>query len=74
MVHDALQGMEEKGTSPEKSWMDALKEASGSAFLGTFSKFQMKPFTDVCYATFSGGRDCTRHNISMLIMPVNDVK
>ena len=35
MVHDALREMEEKGISPEKPWMDALKEASGSAFLGT---------------------------------------
>ena len=74
MVHDALQEMEEKGTLPEKSWMDALKDASGSAFLGTFSKFQMKPFTDVCHATSSGSRDCTRHNISMLIILVNNVK
>ena len=74
MVHDALQEMEEKGTLPEKSWMDALKDASGSAFLGTFSKFQMKPFTDACYATSSGSRDCTRHNISMLIILVNNVK
>jgi len=34
MVHDALREMEEKGMSPEQSWMDTLKEASGSAFLG----------------------------------------
>ncbi|KAF8549589.1 cytochrome P450 [Imleria badia] len=33
MVHDALQEMEEKGTSPEQSWMDDLKGASGTAFL-----------------------------------------
>ncbi|KAF8548647.1 hypothetical protein OG21DRAFT_1500901 [Imleria badia] len=35
MVHDALQQMEEKGMSPEqsRSWMDHLKEASGTAFL-----------------------------------------
>jgi len=33
MVHDALREMEEKGISPEKSWMVALKEASGTAFL-----------------------------------------
>lgn len=35
MVHDALRGMEDKGISPEQLWMDGLKEASGSAFLGT---------------------------------------
>ena len=34
MVHDALREMEEKGISPEKSWMVALKEASGTVFLG----------------------------------------
>jgi len=33
MVHDALREMEEKGISPEKSWMDRLKEASGTVFL-----------------------------------------
>ncbi|KAF8549586.1 cytochrome P450 [Imleria badia] len=33
MVHYALREMEEKETSPEQSWMDALKEASGTAFL-----------------------------------------
>ncbi|KAI9567596.1 cytochrome P450 [Boletus coccyginus] len=33
MVHDALREMEEKGISPEQSWMDTLKEVSGSAFL-----------------------------------------
>ncbi|KAI9567602.1 cytochrome P450 [Boletus coccyginus] len=33
MVQDALREMEKKGVSPEESWMDALKEASGSAFL-----------------------------------------
>ena len=34
MVQDALREMEEKGTSPEESWMVGLKEAAGSAFLG----------------------------------------
>ncbi|KAI9567597.1 cytochrome P450 [Boletus coccyginus] len=33
MVQDALREMDEKGISPDQSWMDALKEASGSAFL-----------------------------------------
>ncbi|KAF8553325.1 cytochrome P450 [Imleria badia] len=33
MVHDAMRHMEEKGISPEESWMQALKEASGTAFL-----------------------------------------
>ncbi|KAF8551312.1 cytochrome P450 [Imleria badia] len=35
MVHDALRHIEEEGISPEESWMEALKEASGTAFLGT---------------------------------------
>ncbi|KAF8436532.1 cytochrome P450 [Boletus edulis BED1] len=35
MVHDALRCMEEESRSPEESWMQALKEAAGSAFLGT---------------------------------------
>ncbi|KAG6371202.1 cytochrome P450 [Boletus reticuloceps] len=33
MVHDAVRHMEEKGISPEESWMQALKEASGTVFL-----------------------------------------
>ncbi|KAG8216714.1 cytochrome P450 [Butyriboletus roseoflavus] len=33
MVHDALRHAEDKGISPEESWMQALKEASGSAFV-----------------------------------------
>ncbi|KAN0084465.1 Cytochrome P450, partial [Tylopilus felleus] len=33
MVHDALREMENKGISPDQSWMDALKEASGTAFV-----------------------------------------
>ncbi|KAF8129485.1 cytochrome P450 [Boletus edulis] len=33
MVHDALRCMEEESRSPEGSWMQALKEAAGSAFL-----------------------------------------
>ncbi|KAG6371203.1 cytochrome P450 [Boletus reticuloceps] len=33
MVHDALRRMEEKRISPEESWIQALKEASGTAFL-----------------------------------------
>jgi hypothetical protein len=51
MVHDALREMEEKGISPEKSWMDALKEASGSAFLGTLLRCLTRIFTDACYQT-----------------------
>lgn len=35
MVHDALQEMEEKGITPDQAWMDELKGASGTAFLGT---------------------------------------
>ncbi|KAH0835878.1 cytochrome P450 [Lanmaoa asiatica] len=33
MVHDALRHLEEKGISPEESWMEILKHASGTAFL-----------------------------------------
>ncbi|KAN0084466.1 Cytochrome P450 [Tylopilus felleus] len=33
MIYDALQEMEEKGTTPGQSWMHTLKEASGSAFI-----------------------------------------
>ena len=47
MVHDALREMEEKGISPEKSWMDALKEASGTAFLGTLLRCLKRTFTDM---------------------------
>ena len=51
MVHDALREMEEKGISPEKSWMDALKEASGTAFFGTLPRCLARTFTDACYPT-----------------------
>ncbi|KAN0084464.1 Cytochrome P450 [Tylopilus felleus] len=33
MVHDALRCMEDKGIPCDKSWMEGLKEASGTAFL-----------------------------------------
>ncbi|KAF8552144.1 cytochrome P450 [Imleria badia] len=33
VVHDALRVMEEKGITPEESWMQALKEASATVFL-----------------------------------------
>jgi hypothetical protein len=48
MVHDALREMEEKAISPEKSWMDGLKEAGGSAFLGTLLRFLTRTFSDAC--------------------------
>ena len=35
MVHDAMRSMEEKGTVPDESWMEALKEAAATSFLGT---------------------------------------
>lgn len=35
MVHDALRNMEEKGIVPDQSWMEALKGASATSFLGT---------------------------------------
>ena len=44
MVHDALREMEEKGISPEKWWMDALKEASGTAFIGTLLRCLKRTF------------------------------
>ncbi|KAN0082828.1 Cytochrome P450 [Tylopilus felleus] len=34
MVHDGLRSIEERGIAPDESWMQALKEASGTAFLG----------------------------------------
>jgi hypothetical protein len=44
MVHDALREMEEKGISPEKSWMDRLKEASGTVFLGKLLRCLARSF------------------------------
>ena len=38
MVRDALRHVEEKGISPEESWIQALKEGSRSTFLGTSLK------------------------------------
>lgn len=35
MVYDALRQIEEKGILPEASWIETLKGASGTAFLGT---------------------------------------
>ena len=52
MVNDALRGVGEKGILPEKSWMDALKEASGSAFLGNAAQMSCENFTDACYPTY----------------------
>lgn len=49
MVYDALRGMEEKGISPGESWMEALKEASGTAFLGMLIGFLARYFAHVCY-------------------------
>ena len=37
MVHNALRNMEEKGTLPDESWMNALKEAAATAFLGMYT-------------------------------------
>jgi hypothetical protein len=51
MVRDALREMEEKGISPEKSWMVALREASGTAFTGTLLRYFMRTFTNACYPT-----------------------
>lgn len=49
MVHDALREMEEKGTSPEEPWMVGLKEAAGSAVMGTLLRYRMKIFANVSY-------------------------
>lgn len=49
MVHDALRDMEEKEISPSESWMEALKEASGTAFLGTLLAFLVRDLAHVCY-------------------------
>ena len=51
MVSDALRHMEEKGTSPEESWMEVLKKAAGSAFLGMTVGCLARSFAHVCYAT-----------------------
>ena len=51
MVSDALRHMEEKGTSARESWMEALKEASGTAFLGELFICLIEYFTHVCYST-----------------------
>lgn len=51
MVYDALRHMEEKGISPEESWMEALKEASGAAFLGTLFICLVGHSTHVCCPT-----------------------
>ena len=51
MVHDALREMEEKGISPENSWMDALKGASATAFLGALLRCLTRTFTNACYPT-----------------------
>ena len=43
--------MEEKGTSPERSWMDELKGASGTAFLSTLFIYLAGSFADECLPT-----------------------
>ena len=49
MVHDALRHMEDKGISPEESWLQVLKEASGSAFVGTLLICLARSNTHMCY-------------------------
>ena len=51
MVHDALREMEEKDITPDQSWMDELKGASATAFLGTLARDLRDFFTDPCYWT-----------------------
>lgn len=52
MVHDALREVEEKGITPEASWMDALKAASATAFLGTLLHFTESLHSRARNATF----------------------
>ena len=65
MVQDALREMEEKGTSPEESWMVGLKEAAGSAFLGrlldTLTNFRLMPMHAI--QLISCIRDGTYHTV-----------
>lgn len=49
MVRDALQHIEKNGTSHEESWMKALKEACGTAFLGTVLGCPSRAFTHACH-------------------------
>ena len=57
MVHDALRHIEGKGISPEESWMDALKEASGTAFLGTLLSCLARSSTHCVINLVSWSRD-----------------
>lgn len=62
MVHDALREMEDKGTVPEESWMDGLKEAAGSAFLGTLFRLRRENLCSSVFLLFSiRDRTCQLH-------------
>ena len=74
MVNDALREMEERGISPEKSWMDALKEASGTAFLGTLLRWLARTFADACYPTRQLHQRLYVHNVFMLTMIPDNMK
>jgi len=73
MVQDALREMEEKGVLPEESWMDALKEASGSAFLGALRWCLARTITDVV-SNLLAGSETVRATSSWLIMINHSIK
>ena len=49
IIYDALRHVEEKGISPEESWMEALKKTSGSALLGAMLECLARSFAHACY-------------------------
>lgn len=53
MVHDALRAIEEKGTVPDKSWIEVLKEAAATAFLGMHFIFRSISTHTLCFRTLS---------------------
>ena len=59
MVHDALRHVEEKRIPPEESWLQTLKEASGTAFLGAFLSSLVRSFTHARFSPVSRIRDRT---------------
>lgn len=47
LVHDALRHMEEKGITPDESWMEQLKGASGTAFFGILLRCLTRSYADI---------------------------
>jgi len=66
--------MDEKGISPEKPWMEELKQASGSAFLGTLLRHPTRTFTDACYPTCQLHQKLCDTNLFMIIVTINNMK